>query len=51
MTTPDASPFDSMTNAKQHDGMYAWGHNSQGDLGTTDNRLLPVKVQLPPSVT
>ena len=36
-----------------NDGVYAWGHNSQGDLGdgTTENRLLPVKVQLPASVT
>jgi alpha-tubulin suppressor-like RCC1 family protein len=36
-----------------NDGLYAWGHNSQGDLGdgTTANRLLPVKVQLPASVT
>jgi alpha-tubulin suppressor-like RCC1 family protein len=32
-----------------NDGLYAWGHNSQGDLGdgTTENRLLPMKVQLP----
>jgi len=36
-----------------NDGLYAWGHNSQGDLGdgTTENRLLPVKVRLPASVT
>ena len=36
-----------------NDGLYSWGHNSQGDLGdgTTANRALPVKVQLPASVT
>ncbi|HZQ95904.1 MAG TPA: hypothetical protein VFA67_12900 [Candidatus Sulfotelmatobacter sp.] len=36
-----------------NDGLYAWGHNSQGNLGdgTPENRLLPVKVQLPASVT
>lgn len=39
--------------AVTNDGLYAWGHNSQGDLGdgTTVNRLVPVKVQLPASVT
>lgn len=36
-----------------NDGLYAWGHNSQGDLGdgTTQNRLVPVRVQLPSAVT
>lgn len=39
--------------AVTNDGLYAWGHNSQGDLGdgTTVNRVLPVKVELPASVT
>jgi alpha-tubulin suppressor-like RCC1 family protein len=35
------------------DAVYGWGSNSHGELGdgTTENRLLPVKVQLPASVT
>lgn len=38
--------------AMTNDGVYAWGHNSQGDLGdgTLVNRSLPVKVLLPASV-
>jgi alpha-tubulin suppressor-like RCC1 family protein len=36
-----------------NDGLYAWGDNQNGELGdgTRTNRLLPVKVALPASVT
>lgn len=36
-----------------NDGLYAWGHNTQGDLGdgTLINSSLPIKVNLPATVS